>query len=248
MVNTGNTRRESTQAFLIPKLAGPASTSSPTTARRCRACSRTVSRPSTTTWRCTSAPRRPDPTYLTASSPATRSRPRRTSFIGQNNTGWCNEEASALLDEADATLDEDGPRRPRQGGHRAHGGGLRDAPAAPVPERRRLPHRQGRARHAGATSPTTWRSTTGRTGKTSTVMARSSSVPSSRPRLPQPDHGVRQLVVVRVDRRVPGPARACATPPTTRRSSFTELAGQRAGRRGSLTMTAEVARFDLVSA
>ena len=54
----------------------------------------------------TTAP--PDPSYLTTRSPATTSRTEENDFQGQNQQGWCNEEASEALHEADLTVDEDG--------------------------------------------------------------------------------------------------------------------------------------------
>ncbi len=102
IVNTGNTRRESTQALMIPELQPqPASTSSPTTATL-PATSSSGCRHSTTTWRCTSTPPRRT-RRSRASWPATRSRREENGNQGQNSAGWCNEEASALMIESDQT-------------------------------------------------------------------------------------------------------------------------------------------------
>ena len=49
----------------------------------------------------------PDPVYLTSSFSCEFIPSEENNFQGQNNVGWCNEEASAELHEADATLDED---------------------------------------------------------------------------------------------------------------------------------------------
>ena len=61
---------------------------------------------------------------------------------GQNSTGWCNEEASAIMNEADQTLDEGAARRPRAPDRRLPRRGFGHAPAVPVPEHRRMAHRQ----------------------------------------------------------------------------------------------------------
>ena len=55
MVNTGNTRRESTQAYLIPLLAEAGFDVVADNCEALPACSRPACRPSTTTWPCTSA-------------------------------------------------------------------------------------------------------------------------------------------------------------------------------------------------
>ena len=51
MVNTGNTRRESTQAFLIPQLAEAGFNIIADNCEACLACSSSACQPSTTTWR-----------------------------------------------------------------------------------------------------------------------------------------------------------------------------------------------------
>ncbi len=121
MVNTGNTRRENTQAFLIPLLPAGRLQRRRRQLRRGLRASSSGCQPSTTTWPCTSSTAPPDPSYLTASFTCDQIPTEENDFQGQNSTGWCNEEASAMLEEADATVDEDGPRRPHQGRPRADG-------------------------------------------------------------------------------------------------------------------------------
>ena len=144
MVNTGNKRREDTQALMIPRLRRPrASTSSPTTPTPTRVFQK----------RLPGAGLRPGHVH--------QRRPRRTrrsrrimacdqipsaenNNQGQNTTGWCNEEASTLMTESDQELDE--TTRIEQ----IHQIGqylvddARHAAAVPVPEHRRLADRQAR--------------------------------------------------------------------------------------------------------
>ena len=106
MVNTGNTRRESAQAYLIPLMA---EAGFDVVADNCEAVPcvfqtrlpaldydlamyiNTVS---------------PDPSYLTSSFACSQIPSEENGFQGQNNVGWCNPEADALLAAADAELDE----------------------------------------------------------------------------------------------------------------------------------------------
>ena len=107
MVNTGNTRRESTQEFLIPKLA---EAGFKVTADNCEAlpCVFETRLPSLdydmAMYISTVAP---DPAYLTSAFTCAQIPTEENDFQGQNNTGWCNEEASALLEQADQELDQD---------------------------------------------------------------------------------------------------------------------------------------------
>ncbi len=106
MVNTGNTRRESTQAYLIPLLAEAGFN---VVADNCEAlpCVFETRLPaldydlgmyiSTVS---------PDPTYLNDVYECQNIPTEENGFQGQNQSGWCNEEASALLEEADVTVDE----------------------------------------------------------------------------------------------------------------------------------------------
>jgi hypothetical protein len=49
----------------------------------------------------------PDPSYLTGTNVCDQIPSEANDFQGQNNQGWCNEEATALLKQADLELDED---------------------------------------------------------------------------------------------------------------------------------------------
>ena len=106
MVNTGNTRRESTQEFLIPKLAEAGFN---VIADNCEAlpCVFETRLPAMSydlaMYISTVAP---DPTYLTGNFGCEFIPTEENNFVGQNNTGYCNEEQTAMLHEADATLDE----------------------------------------------------------------------------------------------------------------------------------------------
>ena len=104
MINTGNLRRENTQAFLIPLMqeAGFNVVTDNGTAEEVFQQKLPTLDYDMAMYINTVAP---DPQYLTPSSPAPRSRRRRTSSAAEL-TGWCNEEASAALEEADRTLDE----------------------------------------------------------------------------------------------------------------------------------------------
>ncbi len=105
MVNTGNTRRESTQEFLIPKLA---EAGFKVRADNCEAlpCVFETRLPSLdydmAMYINTVAP---DPAYLRTYG-CDQIPTEENEFKGQNSTGWCNEEATDLLIAADAELDE----------------------------------------------------------------------------------------------------------------------------------------------
>lgn len=106
MINTGNTRRESTQEFLIPKLAEAGFS---VRADNCEAlpCVFETRLPSLDydlgMYINTVAP---DPSYLRTYG-CDQIPTEENNFQGQNSTGWCNEEATALLIAADAELDVD---------------------------------------------------------------------------------------------------------------------------------------------
>jgi len=106
MVNTGNTRRESAQAYLIPLLAAAGFD---VVADNCEAlpCVFETRLPSLdydlAMYISTVAP---DPTYLTQTNLCDQIPSEANDFQGQNSTGWCNEEADAALLAADAELDE----------------------------------------------------------------------------------------------------------------------------------------------
>jgi peptide/nickel transport system substrate-binding protein len=107
MVNTGNTRRESTQEFLIPKLA---EAGFKVKADNCEAlpCVFETRLPALdydmAMYISTVAP---DPAYLTPAFTCAQIPTEENDFQGQNNTGYCNEDVSALLEQADIELDED---------------------------------------------------------------------------------------------------------------------------------------------
>ena len=106
LVNTGNTRRESTQEFLIPILTEAGFN---VRADNCEAlpCMFETRLPSLDydmiMYISTVAP---DPAYLTSAFTCAQIPTEENDFQGQNSTGWCNEEASALLEQADFELDE----------------------------------------------------------------------------------------------------------------------------------------------
>lgn len=106
MINTGNTRRESTQAFLIPLLAEAGFN---VRADNCEAlpCVFETRLPSLdydmAMFINTVAP---DPAYLRTYG-CDQIPTEENQFQGQNSIGWCNEEATELLIQADAELDAD---------------------------------------------------------------------------------------------------------------------------------------------
>jgi len=107
MVNTGNVRRESTQAYLIPLLAEAGFN---VVADNCEALpcvfeTRLPSLDYDLAMYISTAP--PDPAYLTTSFTCDAIPTEENGFQGQNQQGWCNEEASAALEEADKTIDLD---------------------------------------------------------------------------------------------------------------------------------------------
>jgi peptide/nickel transport system substrate-binding protein len=106
MINTGNSRRESTQDYLIPLLRDAGFN---VVADNCEAeCvfqQRLPALDYDLGMYISTAP--PDPGYLTASFTCDNIPTEENGFQGQNQQGWCNEEASAALEEADVTVDED---------------------------------------------------------------------------------------------------------------------------------------------
>ena len=106
MINTGNTRRESAQAFLIPKLA---TLGFKVKADNCEAtpCVFQTRLPaldydlamyiSTVS---------PDPIYLTSSFVCDQIPSDANGNKGQNNVGWCNQDASTALHNADKEIDD----------------------------------------------------------------------------------------------------------------------------------------------
>jgi peptide/nickel transport system substrate-binding protein len=106
MVNSGNLRRESTQAYLIPLLA---EAGFKVVADNCEAeCvfqQRLPALDYDLAMYISTAP--PDPSYLTPYFTCDNVPTEENNFQGQNQQGWCNEEASAALHEADVTADEE---------------------------------------------------------------------------------------------------------------------------------------------
>ena len=107
MVNTGNTRRESTQAYLIPVLA---EAGFKVVADNCEAvpCVFQTRLPALdydlAMYISTVAP---DPSYLSGTNLCDQIPSEENGFQGQNNTGWCNPAADEALLAADVELDED---------------------------------------------------------------------------------------------------------------------------------------------
>ncbi len=105
MINTGNLRRENTQAYLIPLLQQAGFNVVPDNGsaeevfqQRLPALDYDLAMYISTV--------APDPQYLTTSFTCAQIPSEENNFQGQNSTGWCNEEASAALEEADVTVDE----------------------------------------------------------------------------------------------------------------------------------------------
>lgn len=108
VVNTGNTRRETTQALMIPELEAAGFK---VVADNCDAACYFQQRVPALDYDLAMYIQtvQPDPTVSTilhcnqVPSAANNNR-------GQNTAGWCNEEASALMDQADATIGDDATR------------------------------------------------------------------------------------------------------------------------------------------
>jgi peptide/nickel transport system substrate-binding protein len=106
IVNTGNTRRESTQAYLIPLLQQAGfNVRADNCDAACYFQQRLPALDYDLAMYISTAP--PDPTYLTSSFACDQIPTEENGFLGQNTSGWCNEEATAALKEADVTVDED---------------------------------------------------------------------------------------------------------------------------------------------
>lgn len=104
IINTGNTRRENTQAYLIPLLQAAGFN---VAADNCDAdCYFQVRLPALDydmAMYISTAP--PDPGYLTSSFVCDQIPTAANANAGQNNSGWCNTEASDLLYAADSEVD-----------------------------------------------------------------------------------------------------------------------------------------------
>ncbi len=106
IINTGNTRRENTQAFLIPLLREAGFN---VVADNCDAAcyfqQRLPALDYDMAMYISTAP--PDPSYLIPAFTCKNIPSDENNQQGQNSTGWCNEEASAMLEQSDITVDED---------------------------------------------------------------------------------------------------------------------------------------------
>ena len=162
----------------------------------------------------------PDPAYLTSTFACDQIPTEENDFQGQNSSGWCNEEATPLLDA------------PTRRSTRTRASPTRQVRPSPLmaDDFVLLPtlqfpnigaYRTDRvAGHAEQPRQLLRRSTTGTTSTTSTVTARSSSVPSSSrpPTAPTPSPSAPTRRGSCGSAAFPA-SRACTTPPTTRRSS-----------------------------
>ena len=108
IINTGNARRENTQAFLIPLMqAAGFNVVADNCDAACYFQQRLPALDYDMAMYISTAP--PDPAYLTSSFTCGQIPSDANNNAGQNSTGWCNEEASGLLQQADNTVEE-GPR------------------------------------------------------------------------------------------------------------------------------------------
>ena len=106
MVTTGNGRREATQDYLIPLLARAGfNVVRDNCVAECVFDQRLPALDYDLALFATSAP--PDPGYLTAAFACANVPSPRNDFRGQNQQGWCNREASTLLERADTTIDDE---------------------------------------------------------------------------------------------------------------------------------------------
>jgi len=104
IINTGNTRRENTQAYLIPLLqAAGFNVNADNCDAACYFQQRLPALDYDMAMYISTAP--PDPGYLTNAFVCDQIPTAANSNIGQNSQGWCNTEASDLLHAADAEVD-----------------------------------------------------------------------------------------------------------------------------------------------
>jgi peptide/nickel transport system substrate-binding protein len=104
VVNTGNTRRESTQAYLIPLLqAAGFNVKADNCDAACYFQKRLPALDYDMALYISTAP--PDPAYLTSSFVCDQVPTDANGNVGQNSQGWCNTEASDLLHAADVEVD-----------------------------------------------------------------------------------------------------------------------------------------------
>lgn len=105
IINTGNVRRENTQAFLIPLMqAAGFNVVADNCDAACYFQQRLPSLDYDMAMYISTAP--PDPSYLVPGFTCAQIPTEANQQQGQNSTGWCNEEASAKLEESDVTVDE----------------------------------------------------------------------------------------------------------------------------------------------
>jgi ABC-type transport system substrate-binding protein len=105
MINTGNSRRESTQDYLIPLLrAAGFNVIADNCEAECVFQQRLPAMDYDLAMYISTAP--PDPGYLTPAFTCDNIPSEENDFQGQNQQGWCNQEASDALHEADVTVDE----------------------------------------------------------------------------------------------------------------------------------------------
>ena len=106
MINSGNSRRENTQAYLIPLLqAAGFNVVADNCEAECVFQQRLPAMDYDLGMYISTAP--PDPQYLTSSFTCDQVPTEENQFAGQNSQGWCNEEATDLLHKADATIELD---------------------------------------------------------------------------------------------------------------------------------------------
>ena len=104
VINTGNTRRENTQAYLIPLLtAAGFNVKADNCDAACYFQQRLPALDYDMAMYISTAP--PDPAYLTPSFTCDQIPTTANNNVGQNTTGWCNEEASDMLHQADYAVD-----------------------------------------------------------------------------------------------------------------------------------------------
>lgn len=106
IVNTGNTRRENTQAYLIPLLEQAGFKVVPDNCDAdCYFQQRLPAMDFDLAMYISTAP--PDPSYLIPNLTCDNIPTEANNYVGQNTTGWCDEEASQMLLESDVTVDAD---------------------------------------------------------------------------------------------------------------------------------------------
>ncbi|MEY2762890.1 MAG: hypothetical protein RLZZ43_705, partial [Actinomycetota bacterium] len=104
IINTGNTRRENTQAFLIPLLqAAGFNVVADNCDAACYFQQRLPALDYDMAMYISTAP--PDPAYLTSSFACDQIPTEANGNVGQNTQGWCNTEASDLLHASDVEVD-----------------------------------------------------------------------------------------------------------------------------------------------